>query len=294
MKSTEQHFLGSEERGIEVSAENRTCDIAAQFSRRGLVRSVEKDTEAQLRREEQLRSEEPTYYRLSTLSEDYVEERYRHGKEVMDGEDLLEYFGETRAMRAETEDFAKTLPADELVKSGEAEKPCVVSVRGETRQRMRERISALPQAVRRLPEQTVERVKISTPLWFNGAKADSSREARRFPLSAFAAILAIAMSLMLVVASSVLVNHAENRLNTLKIEVSHVASEVSDIQAELSVGTDVIALREVAVNELGMVDEDFVRMEYVSNDTEDSIVILEEEESESIGLSAILNALGIK
>ena len=279
---------------LEVSAEARMCDIEARFSARGLAKSVEKDTAAQIRREEEISAKEPTYYRLSLLSEECVEERYRHGKEMMDGEDLLEYFEESRAIRAEGADFSDTLPADELVKSGEAEKQCTLSVRSERRVSMRERVSMLPQTVKHLPTETAERVKLSMPLWFNGARADTSRETRRFPLSAFAAILAIAMSLMLVVASSVLVNHAENNLNTLKLEVSQLRSEVADIQAELAVSTDVIALREVAVNELGMVDEDFVRVEYVSNDTEDSIVIIDEEKEESVGLFAILNALGIK
>ena len=294
MSNTEKNLDVSTENALEVSAENRTCDIAAQFSSRGLVKSVEKEAEAQIGREEATRAEEPTYYRLSTLSDRYIEKRYRHGKALMDGSDLVEYFDETRELRTRDADFSEDAPSDELVGRGEAEKTLVVPVRGEKKIRMRERVSSLPQRAKRLPAQTVERIKLSTPLWFNGDKPDSSREARRFPLSAFAAILAIAMSLTLVVASSVLVNHAEGRLNTLKIEVAQLSGEVADMNADLSVQHDVLALREIAINELGMVDEDFVRMEYVSNDTDDSIVILEEEEADSIGISAILNALGIK
>ena len=187
MESTEQYFDDSVAHSTQLSSECRTCDIAAQFSARGLVKSVEKDTSAQIRREEATCSEEPTYYRLSTLGEECVDVRYRHGKEVMDGEDLLAYFDESRAMRTRDADFSQDVPADELVRAGDAEKRCVSPVRGERRPEMKARLAALPSKIKQLPTETAERVRLSMPLWFNGAKADTRREARRFPLSAFAA-----------------------------------------------------------------------------------------------------------
>ncbi|MBE6589218.1 MAG: hypothetical protein E7643_03485 [Ruminococcaceae bacterium] len=294
MDNTEKCSAVDTEYGVEISAEHRMNEMAAQFSSRGLVKSVERDAETQIRRETKTREEEPDAYRLSALSEEYITERYRHGKELMNGGDLLDYFDETRAVRTKDADFASSCQSDELVKSGDAKKACIVSVRSEKKPLMREKISKLPQRIKTLPTETVERVKLSAPLWFDGSKPDTSRETRRFPLSAFASILAIAMSLMLVVASSVLINHAEGRLNSLKIEVAQLEGDVADMKSDLSVQNDLLALREVAVNELGMVEEDFVRMEYVSKDTEDSIVILDEEEEQTVGLSAILNALGIK
>ena len=294
MNITEKKFEFDGNHGVQMSAEPQMQAIAAQFSSRGLVKSVEKDTEAQILRENQTRAEEPEAYRLSELSEGYITARYRHGKDTMSGNDLLEYFCETRARRTQNADFSESAPSDEEIVRGEAEKTCVLSVKSDNAPEIAERIAALPQKIRTLPEETVEKIKLSTPIWFDKSRPDTKSERRRFPLSAFAAILAIAMSLTLVVASSVLVNHAEGRLNTLKIEVSQVSSEVSDMKSDLSVQHDLLALREIAVNEMGMVDEDFVRTEYVSNHSEDSIVILEEEEEKNVGLSAILNALGIK
>ncbi len=294
MSITEERTNVDTGREIEISAESRLQDLTARFSSRGLSRSVEKDAEAQILREKETQSFEPSSYRLSTLSDSYVSEKYRHGKELMSEGDLLEYFAETRAQRTQDTDFSQTLPEDELVKSGDAERECVLPVRGTGEVQLRKKIASLPRKIKTLPRETKERVKLSYPLWFNGAKPDTSRETRRFPLSAFAAILVVAMSLMLVVASSVLVNHAEGRFNTLKIEASELSAEIADMEADLAVQNDLLALREVAVNELGMVDEDFVRMEYVSNDTENSIVILDEEEEKTVGLSAILNALGIQ
>jgi hypothetical protein len=113
-------------------------------------------------------------------------------------------------------------------------------------------------------------------------------------LSAFAAILAVAMSLMLVVASSVMIYHGESRLNTLKIEASDLSDEIFEMKNDLGAKTDLLAIRDVAVNEFGMVSEAYVRQEYLASDAEDSIVVYEDEGEQMIGLGALLNALGIK
>lgn len=268
--------------------------IAEKFSSRGLASSIKRDTEAQIAREEETRAAEPDAYRLSNYSEEYISARYRHGKDLMSGDDLMEYFREMHEERTKYADFSEAPPKDELVKSGDAEKPCKPALRGEVRTTVGKRLSAMPQTVRELPARTWERVKLSYPSWFDGSKADTSAETRRFPLSAFAAILAVAMSLTLVVASSVMIHHGESRLNTLKIEISDLSGEILEMKSDLSADTDLLAIRDVAVNEFGMVSEDFVRQEYLSDEKADSIVIYEEEKEQMIGLSALLNALGIK
>ncbi len=268
--------------------------IAKQFSSRGLASSIRRDTEAQIAREEETQASEPEAYRLSQYSEEYISARYRHGKELMSGDDLMEYFREMHERRTKDADFSAEPPKDELVRSGDADKPCKPVLRGEQRLGMRERLSMMPQTARELPARTWERVKLSYPSWFDGSKADTSKETRRFPLSAFAAILAVAMSLTLVVASSVMIHHGESRLNSLKLEASALSSEILEMRSDLSAETDLLAIRDVAVNEFGMVSEEFVRQEYLTEQKDDSIVIYEEKEEQMIGLSALLNALGIK
>ena len=294
MNITEKKFEFDENHGVQMSAEPQMQAIAAQFSSRGLAKSVEKDTEAQILRENQTRAEEPEAYRLSELSEGYITARYRHGKDTMSGNDLLEYFCETRARRTQNADFSESAPSDEAIVRGEAEKACVLSVKSDREPEIAERIAALPQKIRTLPEETVEKIKLSTPIWFDKSSPDTNSERRRFPLSAFAAILAIAMSLTLVVASSVIVHHGEGRLNSLKIEASELSGEITEMRSELSVKNDLLTIREIAINEFGMVDEEFVRMEYVSNNEGDTVVIYEEEEEHRVGLSALLSALGLK
>lgn len=281
------------ENGIAIN-DPEMREIADRFANRGLVNTVKRDEKTQIEREAQTRAEEPEAYRLSECSEEYINARYRRGKDLMSGEDVLQYFREGRERRIRDADFSAEPPSDDLVRSGDAEKPYKPVLRAEERTTVRQRLAMLPQMTRELPARTLERVKESYPVWFDGSRADTSRETRTFPLSAFAAILAVAMSLMLVVASSVMIYHGETRLNSLKIEVSSITGEIREMKSDLSSNTDLLAIRDIAVNEYGMVSEDFVRQEYVSGNGEDSIVVYDNEESQSIGLSALLNALGFK
>jgi hypothetical protein len=274
--------------------EARSTEISERFSGRGLASTVKRDAEAQIEREEKTRESDPEAYRLSSYSEEYITARYRHGKDLMSGEDLVEYFRESHERHVKDADFSVELPSEDLVNLGEEDKPLKPTLFTEERVTVKERLAMLPQTVRSLPAKTVEKIRLSKNDWFDGRAADTRGETRRFPLSAFAAILAVAMSLMLVVASSVMIYHGESRLNTLKIEASDLSDEIFEMKNDLGAKTDLLAIRDVAVNEFGMVSEAYVRQEYLASDAEDSIVVYEDEGEQMIGLGALLNALGIK
>ena len=53
-------------------------------------------------------------------------------------------------------------------------------------------------------------------------------------------------------------------------------------------------IRRIAIEEYGMVDEDYLKMHYISLGAEDSVEQYEDEGEKKVGLSALLSALGIK
>ena len=146
------------------------------------------------------------------------------------------------------------------------------------------------QQVKHLPEW----VRNGVPHWFDTRTPDTSTDTRRFPLSAFAAIAAIAMSLMLIVASSVLLNRAEDNVNRMKLQVSKTSEEVMEMRSELEASMDLLEIRRIAMEEYGMVEEEYLKMDYISMQTEDSVETFEDERSSGVGLSALLSAIGIK
>lgn len=268
--------------------------IAAQFSSRGLVKAVEADTRAQEEREAATRAEAPMSYRISTLSDAALTGLYRKGKDTMSAADLVSYIQETRALRTRDADFSAAPVEDELVQAGEAEKAMVASVLGVQAHDLARTVKQLPQKLRSLPAQAMQAVRTRHTAWFDTSAQDVSKEQKRFPLSAFAALAAVAVSLMLIVASSVMVNHGEREVNQLTLQLSNLSNEVAELRSDLDVQNDLLDIRDIAVNEYGMVSEEFVKMTYLSSEKSDSIEAFEEEKEAEVGLSALLSAIGIK
>ena len=267
-------------RAVELSAEPALTAISDRYASRGLAKVVRENAEEQIRREEETRANAPEAYRLSNLTDGDVDGLYRCGKESMDTADLLRYFDETRQKRTANIDFENTSEEDctELVPATETEENSVGVV-----EKVRQ---AIPVACRRIRQDAAG--------WFHTGAVDTSDNKRSFPLSAFAALAAIAVSLMLIVASSVMLTRAEDRVNQLTRKIDVAASEVADLQADADVQNDLLVIRRIAMEEYGMVGEEYLKMDYVSLKTEDSIETYEEERQEGIGLSALLSAIGIK
>ena len=138
------------------------------------------------------------------------------------------------------------------------------------------------------------KIKEKLPLWFNGARADVSGEKKRFPLSAFASIAAVAASLMLIVTGSIMVTRAEDELSMLKREVDLMAGEVAEMRSDMDVATNLMEVRRVATEEYGMVEEEYLKAEYISVQPEESVEAFEEERADKFGIDALLSAIGIK
>ena len=277
-----------------VSSTQKVETIAQQFAARGVAKAVADQTTEQIQKESETKKMAPEAYRLSSMSDAAVSGCYRHGKENMSGSDLIQYFNETRAIRTGNEDFSVLPAEDECVLAGEAEKPCRAVIKHEEQRSLKEKITALPAQIRRLPAKTVQFIRTSAPAWFDSSPVDTTQSPRRFPVSAFAAIVAIAVSLMLIVASSVMIHHGEKRVSQLTVELSELASDVSDLQSELNVKNDLLVIRDVATEEFGMIEEKYVKMQYLSMGSSDSIEVFEEKKQESVGISALLSAIGLK
>ena len=278
---------------LEVSATQKVETIAQRFAARGVAKAVAQQTAEQIGKEKETRKIAPGAYRLSFMSDVAISGCYRHGKENMSGDDLVQYFNETRAIRTRGEDFSEIPANDEFVLSGEAEKPCYAVVEHEEVTTLSERITALPAQIKQLPAKTVEYIRTSLPTWFDFSPVDTTKATRRFPLSAFAAIIAIAASLMLIVASSVMIHQGEKRISQLTVEVNELAVEVSDLKSELDVKNDLLVIRDIATEEFGMIEEQYVKMQYLSMGSGDSIEVFEEKKQERVGIATILSAIGL-
>ena len=272
---------------LEISEQSQIALLSARYAAKGLHRAVLDTAAKQIEKEEETRALAPNAYRLSQMSEDTVRTCYRGGKDHMSSSDLVRYIDRTRAERIRTVDFSAD--SKETVESADGSADASLAVETSTPQKptVTQRLGALS---RRAGKGLAERL----PVWFDLSTPDSSHETHRFPISAFAAILAVAMSLMLIVASSVLLTRAESGINELREEIDLLAAEVDEMQADFEVQHDMLEIYRIATEEYGMVSEEYLKTYYLSFADEDSVQVYEDKGEGTINLAAILSAIGIK
>lgn len=252
------------------------------------IEAVRTCAEEQIRREDETRREDPQAYRLSALPEGMLNGHYRRGKRSMSGDDVLRYFNENRRVHLQSADLEKNTGIDECSVDPETGKSLILSDGSAERA-----LTPIGQA-KSLAVRGIDGLKRMIPTWIDLSRADDSRESRRFPLSAFAAVLTVALSLMLIVASSVLLTRAENDVSRLRTEISDTSGEVAKLKSDFEVRHDLLEIRRIAMEEYGMVDESYVKMDYIALRSEETVENFEEEREEQVGLSALLSAIGLK
>ena len=278
----------SAKNGLQPSAEPYFVALSQKYASRGLAKAVLNDAAVQMQREEETRAIAPDAYRLSLCTDAAVNGRYRRGKDTMSSDDVLRYFGEMRAVHVRNADFSGNTGMDECPACAEKrEETALTPVAKNTPM-------AFLQRARALRTRVGEQLKTSFPTWFDASTPDASKETRSYPVSAFAAILAVAASLMLIVASSVLLRRAENDINELQKQITLTSNEVAELKSDFEVQNNLLEIRRIAIEEYGMVEEDYLKMEYLSLSAEDSVEAYEEEREKAVGLDAILSAIGIK
>ena len=275
-KHSEQDVLNCETEPVVLDAQT----LSERYAERGVAKVMRESLAQQIEREAETCELAPNAYRRSS-------DEASHGEnEEMDASDLLRYFEETRSMRLEGRDFSEE--ADQALSESDVEDQA-------SKTALCHRDSQTPDSAKgkRDALQMVDSLKRHVSSWIDTSTAKTDANRKPFPLSLFAAIVAAAMSLMLIVASSVIVAQAEGRVNTLNRKIDSLSLEVTDLQADWNVQNDLIAIREIAMKEYGMIHEEYVKTVYLPLTKGESVEVLEEETREGIRLSALLSAIGI-
>ena len=106
-------------------------------------------------------------------------------------------------------------------------------------------------------------------------------------------IAGVAISLLLIVSGSVMLNNANREVKRLENEFRTLEQEEEMLRVELDMKNDINILRERATNDLGMIDKQYVEASYLNTLGGDSIQSHEGKSENNIGLSTILSAFGI-
>ncbi len=259
-----------------------TDSALSEYLTHGLSVTARKEIEEQIANEQNTAGENPLAYRLS--EDESLKDSYRSADGLVTEEGLLRYAGENRAIRIRETDFS----ADVMSVYDTAEAHALEPVtRKET---ILDTAKGVGEKLKSLPTETLETVKKRSPLWFDARKGTTENETRKFPLSAFAAVIAIAISMMLIVSGSLLVIGAETKISRLNSDISDLHEEITDLKSELESKVDLAEIRRIATEEYGMVDEDYLKMDYIQLDS-DEISAVKGEKKDGIGLSGLLSAI---
>lgn len=259
---------------------------SSRYIDRGLAEAARREVEAQSVQEERTQAEAPRAYRLS--AGESCAEGYRSENGLMTEEGLLRYANESRAMRIANKDFAEDTVGIYAASEAHALEPAVKKPTA---------LDAVRQAgerVRQLPATTADTVKKRYLLWFDPRRGSTENEKRRFPLSAFAAVAAVAISMMLIVAGSLMVIGAETQISRLNRQITDLREEVTDLRATLETSVDLVELRRIATEEYGMVGEEYLKMDLIVLDRDEIAEVKGEKKRDGIGLAGLLSAIGLK
>ncbi|MBQ8207110.1 MAG: hypothetical protein IJZ89_00040 [Clostridia bacterium] len=131
-----------------------------------------------------------------------------------------------------------------------------------------------------------EAVREDVDAWWNSVVLSF----RRIPAGMLFMVMLCAVSLMLIVSSSVLVSDASGDYADIQDDVSLMAKQEDELLIALEVKNDLRTIEDIAVNKLGMVKKDLVTRQYIKLSDEDVIETFEEEDR-NVGLSTLLSAI---
>jgi hypothetical protein len=143
--------------------------------------------------------------------------------------------------------------------------------------------------------ENIDRIKAVANDWLPKEEIVRSKRTKkdRSFRKAFLGIAGVAVSLMLIVTGSVMLNDATRDVKRLENEFRALEAKEEMLRVELDMKNDINMLRDRATTELGMIDKEYVEACYLNTMGNDKIELHESEDDRQIGLSTILSAFGI-
>lgn len=131
-----------------------------------------------------------------------------------------------------------------------------------------------------------------------GEMRRAKREAGRphpIPAGLVAALVTVVVSMSMVITSTVSVSQATRDVSSMKTEVAELREIHSELEDQLALKNDMLAIEDTATNELGMVHEKYLNGEYLTDEVEDHLEVYDEDRNgeKKTGLAWLLSAFGL-
>ena len=273
-----------------ASDENETlAALSHRYNGRGFLRAAKEHGQEMDAMKQQAQACAPEHYRWDELCAQGRGDRYRSaaylGRQVMDVDDFAAYFAECRASRRakQTEQAAS-----------EAVTVSPARTRQESRMARATGNSLISCDKKQGRENTADRVIAFAKDWLcpDDPALRVAGKKQRMPISVISLLVVAAVSLMLIVSSTVMVSTAKRDAAEAQDTADRLQREAQLAEDKLESSIDYLEIYRTATEELGMIPATYVDSVYVNTAGQNSIEIVEEQE-DAPALSTLLSAIGI-
>ena len=265
--------------------------LCAKFRNRGIAEKVQSDSESEARRERKNAKKYASDADISPKSRKY-KTGVHEGKLYTSSDDFARYYNDLRGPKTpdapsrDEEEYKKAIADSEKEIRLQSKKEMRLAIRRLMGQKCRE-IGLIPPNPKKLIEATNKGFFADDP--------EDRREARaqKMPRRVLPTVLLVALSLFLIVSSSVMVSRAESDVSRLESELEELIELDEKLKVDLEVKNNMVNIKEIAEEEYGMVSAEYVASRYVHIEREDKIVINDQPRVQSAFVT-LLEALGLK
>jgi cell division protein FtsL len=279
---------------VRVSYEDVTTEqndalaaLTRRYRGRGFTRAAKEHANDMDASMEDAKATSPAYYRWDELCQNGRGDCFRGdsylGRQVMDVDGFAAYFAECRAMRRDSKENVTE------------EASAVVPARTKEESRMAQATGRGLVPYQTSQKSTADRIISFAKDWLRPDHPDLRREGKKtkLPVRAISVLAVIAVSLMLIVTSSVRVANAEREAGRLENEVAERENELQLLEDKQAAREDSLEVYRIATEELGMIPATQADSMYVDSADGNSIEVVEQPEEEAPSLSTLLSAIGI-
>lgn len=270
--------------------------LCRRYKDRGIAAHVRLDAKRQERNEALSHAMAPGAYIMAEKVSDGKADKYRtglyKGERYMTADDFVRYYHDQRSYKMPNYNVRTHIPeqteGDQSRQTAGGQSPKKALWLTMTEQ--------MPQSVRKyLESPATEKLGELSRDWFPVEKEERciKAEAPKKPAGVLGAMLAITLSCLMIIGSSVMVSLSVREASILQNELDTLDKKYTMLNTELALKNDMLEIERIAVQEYNMVRSDFVSIQVLSTESENSVEVYETKSEFGKGLSNLLSAIGI-
>ncbi len=268
--------------------------LCSRYKDRGIAAHVRLDAKRQEREEALSHAMAPGAYIMAEKVSDGKADKYRtglyKGERHMTADDFVRYYHDQRSYKMPNYNIRTVQPAaaeqEGRATGGQSPKKALWLTVTEQ----------VPQSVRKyLESPATARLAELSREWFPIEKEEKCEktDAKKLPAGVLGAMLAVTLSCVMIVGSSVMVSLSIREASILQSELDALNKQYTTLDTELSLKNDMLEIERIAVQEYGMVRSDFVSTQVLTTQSENTVEVYEPKSEFGRGLSNLLSAIGI-